>query len=115
MNRPHPADAFAGNDDAPAMDLSSIVKQIEGLKPRALMPAQYDDVVTLIEYVRDEALKLYASAKELGAELDAREKDLVRRERDVETRSRALLAAIKTRETIPQRVRRYFGGNDAAQ
>lgn len=110
MNRPHPADAFAGDDNAPTVDFAAIVQQISEIKPRALTPAQYEDVVVLIEYMRDEVVKAQRAVQERNAMLDARERDLEQREKQVSIKMRAAVAGIKTRATLGQRMRRYFGG-----
>jgi hypothetical protein len=84
----------------------SIVAQIEQLKVRALAPTDYEDVITLIEYVRNEALKLHQANEIASQTLKEREAAVSRREHDVKLRSRAVEAAI----AVKPRKRRYLFG-----
>lgn len=90
---------------------------MRALKPRALSPSQYDDVVVLIEYMRDEVVRAAdASEKSLRdreTKVAERERLVAQQERDVALRRRTLDAALRTNAVsrVKSRVRRYFGGN----
>jgi hypothetical protein len=56
-----------------------------------------DDVVTMIEYLRTEALRLHDHNEKRAAELDAREKLLNKRQREVNNASRIARAVIDGR------------------
>jgi len=84
--------------------LKSIVAQIQSVDVRALAPHEYEDVVTLIEYVRAEALKAHQASDQAGAKLAEREKLVTKREQDVAIRSRVVNAVI-----VPKRKRYLFG------
>jgi len=84
-------------EDKPAVNYDSIAAQVRAVNAHSLAPSQYDDVVTLIEWMRDEAVKMHDQNKATSEALAARERDVAKRERDVGIRSRALDAAKRTR------------------
>lgn len=90
------------------MTYEHIAQQVREMKPRALTPAQFDDVFVVIEYMRDEAVRLHDQNQKWHAELVEKERALTKRERDVGIRMRAVEASIRTRAV--SRLRRYFGG-----
>ena len=103
-------DAVFGKDTQ-TPDFRSIAEQIRALDTRALTAPQTDDVLTLIDFMRDRTLELYdqLEAKEAGlterkVSLDAREQDIVDREKALDRKIRAFRSAVTVRQTIGQRV-----------
>lgn len=76
--------------------LKTLVKQIEGTKIKALKPSEYEDVLTILDYLKAEALKAHKVNEARTRELDTREQDLAKRERDVAIRQRAVASVIGT-------------------
>jgi hypothetical protein len=97
-----PISAVFGQDP-PDVTYDTIAAQVRDMKPRALRPTQFDDVVTLIEWLRDEALKIHEHNAKASEVLHARELAVTRRERDVGIRQRVHEAATRSRALL-----RYF-------
>ena len=76
---------------------ATIAQQVIEMRPRAISRGSIDDVIVLIEYMRDHAVKLHEANAKASNELAQREKAVAKRERDVATRQRAVEAAIKSR------------------
>jgi hypothetical protein len=100
------SDAFG--EDRPAVTYNHIADQVRTMKPRALTPSQFDDVVVLIEWMQGEALKAHQRNETQSKELSAREAAVAKRERDVGIRQRAIVAAIRAKGVMAP-LRRYFG------
>ncbi len=97
-----PVSAIFGADRPVTYEV--IASQVKAMKPSALTPSQFDDVVVLIEYMRDEAVKAH-DANDLAAKsLAEREAAVTKREREVAIRGRVIEAAIKVRGP-----RKWFG------
>jgi hypothetical protein len=77
------------------MTIEGLVAQIKSLDPRALTLSQQDAALTIIEYLREEMLKLQQDNLERMTVLDERERDLERREAEVRLALRAAEAIIK--------------------
>lgn len=105
----HPDAVFGPDSDSPP-DYHSIAAQIRAVDQRALTPEQHSDVLTMLEYMRDQTVKLYDANVEREQALAKREADVARREREVELKMRTLNSALKTRETAGARLRNYFKG-----
>jgi hypothetical protein len=97
----NPANAFT---DTKSVDYAAVVATVQGIKPRALTPGQYDDVIKLIEWMQEQCVTLHGINEQRVKVLDTREKSLEARERDVAIRQRALNVAEAMRK-----VSRYFG------
>lgn len=99
MQRPHSVDPISATfgDDTPEVTYDHIAAQVRAMKPRALAPSQYDDVVVLIEFMRDAVLKLADRNTQDAKELAMREAAVAKRERDVALRQRTHDAATRTR------------------
>jgi hypothetical protein len=83
-----PSTASAGT--APAVSYRTIAEQVRNLKPRALTPDVLDDVLTLLEFMRDECIRQHDDNLIAARKLDEREMTLRERERQVAIRTRAL-------------------------
>lgn len=88
---------------------STIAQQVRDMRPSALTPDKFDDVITIIEYMRDQALKIHERNEQQATQLAERELNVTRREREIETKARAVKAAINS-QSIAARLRRYFKG-----
>jgi hypothetical protein len=94
----------AFGDDKPAVTYDGIAAQVKSMQPRALTATQFDDVVVLIEFMRDQAVKIHDQNQIRSKGLDDREKAVAKRERDVSMRQRVHQAATRSRGLL-----RYFG------
>jgi hypothetical protein len=77
------------------------------MAPRALTTNTLDDVITLIEFMRDEALRRHNHNELRSGELDAREKSLDKRARDISLHERAINAML--RKNAPRKLGRIWG------
>lgn len=75
----------------------TIAEQIRALTPRAIPPSSYDDVITMIDFLRDNALKLYDEVEQRKGELDKREAELSKQARELKTMHRVAHAVISTK------------------
>jgi hypothetical protein len=82
-----------------------IAEQVRDMTPRALTAGALDSAVTLVEWMRDTALKIHDANEIRHAELDARELSLNKRARDLKTHERAVAAIMKP--NAPRRIA-YF-------
>lgn len=92
----HAVSAAFGADNPP-VSYDGIAAQIRGMKPSALRTDQLDDVLTLIEFMRDNALVIHDRNIENAKVLAARELEISKRERAVALRQRTVEAVLKTR------------------
>jgi hypothetical protein len=84
-----------GDDTAPeAVTYATLAASVRAMDPRALTPNMLDDVVTMVEYMRAEALRVHDANEARSKALDAREKELDRRARDVALAGRVAKAVI---------------------
>jgi hypothetical protein len=85
-----------GDDKSPQeVTYQAIAEQVRAMTPRALTPHALDDVITLVEFMRDEAIKAHDANVIRSAELDARELGLAKRARDLKLHERAVAAILK--------------------
>jgi hypothetical protein len=85
---------FGDGEPVEAVTYHTIASQVRAMNPRALTPSMLDDVVTMLEYLRDEALRIHDANEARSAELDARERELNKRARDVAVAGRVAKAVI---------------------
>lgn len=86
------------------VDYTRVAAHIRDLQPRALTPGQYEDVITLLEYMRDELIQRETELKANTLLIEERERKLVQREKDVAIRAKALDAA----ETFKRKQRQWW-------
>lgn len=86
-----------GDDTAPEVTFQTIARQVRDMQPRALSHDGLDDVVTIVEYMRDQCLDMHAEMKNKARLLSEREADLVRREKELATRQKAVDAVLKVK------------------
>lgn len=89
--------------DATPVDYNKVASQILTLKPRALTPPQFEDVITLIEWMHGEVVAQHNANTKRAAELNEQAAALEKREREVAIRARTLNVATKFKSP-----RRYF-------
>ena|SRR5579883_1106645 len=85
---------FGDGEPAEAVTYQTIAAQVRAMNPRALTPGMLDDVITMVEYLRDQALSIHDANEKRSAELDQRERELNRRARDVAAAGRVAKAVI---------------------
>lgn len=92
-----------GDGSSPEEDAyKAIAEQVRQMTPRALTPNALDNAVTLVEFMRDEAIKRHEQNNQRALELDAREKALEKRARDLKIHERAVQALLKP--NAPRRI-----------
>lgn len=75
------------------VDYTRVAAHIREMQPRALTPGQYDDVITLLEYMRDELIQRETELHAKTLLIEERERNVVQREKDVAIRSKTVTAA----------------------
>lgn len=73
----------------------SIVAQIKEMQPRALTANSLDDVITLVEFMRDESIKRHDANVTRAQELAEWERTIMIRERNLKLHERAVAAVLK--------------------
>ena len=76
------------------VDYTRVAAHIRDLQPRALTPGQYEDVITLLEYMRDELIQRETELTAKTLVMEESERDLVQREKDVAIRGKAVAAVV---------------------
>lgn len=104
MNMDNPAAVFA---DTPKVDYAAVAKTVAGIQPRALTPPQYEDVVSLIEWMQSECVAMHKFNEARTAELEQREIAVAQREKDARVRARVINVAGMTQQA-GGRFSRYF-------
>ena len=88
--------AAAAFVDPVSTDYASIAKTIIGLKPRALTPPQYEDVVVLIEWMQAECVRMHELNEQRSQRLDERSLQIAEREKELRIRARTINTAAMT-------------------
>ena len=86
---------FGTGESPDEVTYQTIAAQIREMVPRALTPNALDAPLTMIVYLRDEALKIHDANEIRTKDLDARELQLNRRARDLALAQRAADAVLK--------------------
>jgi hypothetical protein len=87
--------AFGDGASPEELTYRTIVASVSQMQPRALTPGALDNAVTLVEFMRDEAIRRHADNVERAAALDLRELALDKRARDLKIHERAVAAVLK--------------------
>lgn len=89
--------------DPASTDYASIARTVIGLKPRALTPPQYEDVVTLIEWMQAECVHMHEFNEQRSKQLDEqnlrlndRVLQITAREKELRVRARTIDTAVMT-------------------
>jgi hypothetical protein len=85
---------FGDGQSPEALTYHTLANHVRALTPRELTGDMIDDVITMIDYLRTEALRVHDHNEKRAAELDAREKLLNKRTREVSNASRIAKAVI---------------------
>jgi hypothetical protein len=99
---------FGPDEDAAAYN--TIASKIIEMRPRALTETQIPHVIVMIEYMRDECIKIHEKNIQLGKTLDERKAALDQAEADYALKHRALDAALKTHQALGAQERRWWFG-----
>lgn len=75
------------------VDYTRVAAHIREMQPRALRPDQYEDVITLLEYMRDELIQRETELQAQTLLIEERERKVAEREKDVGIRGKAVFAA----------------------
>lgn len=74
------------------VDYTRVAAHIRDMHPRALRPDQYEDVITLLEYMRDELIQRETELQATTLLIEQREREVAQREKDVSIRAKAVEA-----------------------
>ena len=89
---------LASNDhDDLDMTISMLADTIHSIELRKQKPEKLDDVIDIIEYLRDQALTLHRENVEATERLNARAAALTKREAELQIKQRAVESILKTR------------------
>lgn len=77
------------------VDYSRVAAHIRTLEPKLLEASQYEDVITLLEYMRDELVQRDADLLAKTLVIEKRERDVAQREKDVTLRGKAVDLAVR--------------------
>lgn len=85
-----------GDDRSPEeVTLQTLAAQVRALEPRALTANALDDAITLVEFMRDQAIKMHDENVFRAEQLDELERSLNKRARDLKIHERAVAAVLK--------------------
>jgi hypothetical protein len=88
-----------GEDHPPeTLTFAAIAAQVRAIKPSALTPQSYDDVLTLIEYLHAEIVKRQDELTRRSNELEAKAKQIADLERSLKLKHRAVDQIVKQNE-----------------
>ena len=74
--------------DPVSTDYASVARTVIGMKPRALTPPQYEDVVVLIEWMQSECVRMHEFNEQRSKQLDERSAQITAREKELRVRPR---------------------------
>lgn len=86
------------------VDYTRVAAHIRDMQPRALSPGQHEDVITLLEYMRDELVKRHADLEASTLLIEERERKVATREKDAALLVKAAGAAV----TLRKKPRRWW-------
>lgn len=88
--------AAAAFVDPASTDYASVARTVIGMKPRALTPPQYEDVVVLIEWMQSECVRMHEFNEQRSKQLDERSAQITAREKELRVRARIIDTAVMT-------------------
>lgn len=97
----HP-DAVFGKDGVSFADVAAYVRSLDTSN---MQFSDFADIVAILNYMRDEQVRMYDKLTNMGAKLDEREADLTKREKELAVRKGAVDMVLRGRE---QPSRFYF-------
>lgn len=92
------------------VDYSRVAAQVRVLNSRALTPAQYDDVVTLLEWMQKSLVQQDDALTARTRAVEQLEAELNRREKELNLRARVVNAAAGIRKPPRSLLGRYLRG-----
>lgn len=95
--------------DPASTDYASIARTVLGMKPRALTPPQYEDVVVLIEWMQSECVRMHEFNEQRSKQLDERSAQIIAREKELRVRARTIDTAVMTQHA-GNKFMRYLRG-----
>lgn len=95
--------------DTQAVDYAAVAKTVVNMKPRALTPPQFEDVLTLLEWMQQECVRMHEHNEQRAAHLAEREQQIIAREKELRIRARTIDVASMTK-TAGSRFARYLRG-----
>ena len=85
-----------GSDTSPQeITYQVVAEQVRALTPRSLTANALDDAITLVEFMRDQALKAHDQNVIRAQELAEWERTIMLRERNLKIHERAVAAVLK--------------------
>ena len=93
--------------DPVSTDYASVAKTVIGMKPRALTPPQYEDVVVLIEWMQYECVRMHEFNEQRSKQLDERSAQITAREKELRVRARTIDTAVMT-QSASNKFMRYL-------
>jgi hypothetical protein len=92
-----------GEDQSPhEVTYATLAAQVRSMAPRALTANALDDAITLVEFMRDQALKMHDANITRAQELAEWERTIMLRERNLKIHERAVAAIMKP--NAPRRI-----------
>lgn len=95
--------------DPVSTDYASVARTVIGMKPRALTPPQYEDVVVLIEWMQSECVRMHEFNEQRSKQLDERSAQITAREKELRVRARTIDTAVMT-QSASNKFMRYLRG-----
>ena len=83
-------DAAFGDDVRPLPTFDDLVRFVRANEPRTYVADRYPSIIAMLEYMRDEQLKLHDQLQQMGKDLDERSSALTTREDELALRARAV-------------------------
>lgn len=83
-------DKAFGDDVRPAPTFEDLVRFVRANEPRTYAADKYPSIIAMLEYMRDEQLKLHDQLTAIGKDLDVRADALKQREDELAIRARAV-------------------------
>lgn len=105
--KPSTPDGFGPDIPPTVTRFEDVLAYVKTMEPVCVAAEALPDVIAILEYTREQVLKMHAKAVEIGKELDVRDADLTRREVALSIRQRAVDLVLKDQpEPAPRRF--YF-------
>lgn len=96
--------SLASNDHADTeMTVEMLADNLRRLDVRKVREHKLDDVIDIIEYLREQALALHEENVTASATLRAREQHLTKREAELRIKQRAVESALKLAPSKPEK------------
>lgn len=102
--KPSHADGFGPDIPPTVTRFEDVLAYVRTMEPVCVAAEALPDVIAILEYTREQVLKMHDKAQEIGKRLDERDADLTRREAALNIRQRAVDMILKDQpEPAPRR------------